>query len=323
MYFNLYVQPTNLIGKMKRFLLATLTALSFSVQAAETITIMFGAGPSQPTAAPYRKMLEIANDMQKKYNFIMEFKPGGNGVISLKTMDLSPENRLATVAPAFVENAKVGLINEADYTPVATQGDACWAIITNIGDTKKGVASLKGQKEITVGGTGFGNAAHITSLILGEEYGFKVRYIVYKANFDALVNMAGGENINFVLERVSNYKIFKAKNPKLQILGINCNQRNETMPEVRTLKEQGFTTPTIFMSTVANVKMPESKRNEITAILEEAQAKVGQKYLLEMADLNPPQFNKPRLSVSEFFDHRVLQMKVYTHRYERQINESR
>jgi len=308
---------------MKKLLLTILTALSLSAHASENITVEFGAGPSQPTAAPYRKMLEVANEMQKKYNFIMEFKPGGNGVIALKTMDLSPENRLATVAPAFVENAKVGLINEADYTPVATQGDACWAVITNIGDTKKGVASLKGQKEITVGGTGFGNAAHITSLMLGEEYGFKVRYVVYKANYDALVNMASGENINFVLERVANYQIFKAKNPKLQILGINCNQRNESMPEVRTLKEQGFNTPTIFMSTVANVKMPEAKRNEITAILEEAQAKVGQKYLLDTADLNPPQFNKPRLSVSEFFNQRVLQMKVYTHRYERQINESR
>jgi tripartite-type tricarboxylate transporter receptor subunit TctC len=135
--------------------------------------------------------------------------------------------------------------------------------------------------------------------------------------------MTTGENINFVLERVSNYQLFKAKNPKLQILGINCNRRNESMPEVKTLKEQGFNTPTIFMSTVANVKMPEAKRNEITAILEEAQAKVGQKYLLETADLNPPQFNKPRLSVSEFFNRRVLQMKVYTHRYERQINEAR
>lgn len=323
MYFNLYVQLTNLTGKMKRYLLATLTALSFTAQAAETITIMFGAAPSQPTAAPYRKMLEIANEMQDKYNFIMEFKPGANGVIALKTMDQNPANRLATVAPAYVENAKVGLINENDYTPVATQGDACWAVITNIGDTAKGVASLKGQKEITVGGTGFGNAAHITSLILGEEYGFKVRYIVYKANFDALVNMAGGENINFVLERVSNYQIFKAKNPKLQILGINCEQRNKLMPGIRTLKEQGFNTPTVFMSTVANVKMPEAKRAEITAILEEAQAKVGQKYLLEMADLNPPQFNKPRLSVADFFNMRVLQMKVFTHRYERQINESR
>jgi tripartite-type tricarboxylate transporter receptor subunit TctC len=308
---------------MKKLLLTILTALSISAQASETITVEFGAGPSQPTAASYRKMLEVANDMQKKYNFIMEFKPGGNGVIALKTMDMSPENRLATVAPAFVENAKVGLINEADYTPVATQGDACWAIITNVGDTKKGVASLKGQKEITVGGTGFGNAAHITALILGEEYGFKVRYIVYKANFDALLNMTTGENINFVLERVSNYQLFKAKNPKLQILGINCNRRNESMPEVKTLKEQGFNTPTIFMSTVANVKMPEAKRNEITAILEEAQGKVGQKYLLDTADLNPPQFNKPRLSVSEFFNQRVLQMKVYTHRYERQINEAR
>lgn len=307
----------------KSLLVGLLLSLCMSAQAQDVITVEFGAAASQPTAAPYRKMLEVANEMQDKYNFIMEFKPGGNGVIALKTMDQSPANRLATVAPAYVENAKVGLINENDYTPVATQGDACWAVITNVGDTAKGVASLKGQKEITVGGTGFGNAAHVTALILGEEYGFKVRYVVYKANFDALLNMTSGENINFVLERVSNYKIFKAKNPKLQILGINCSQRNKTMPEVRTLKEQGFTTPTIFMSTVANVKMPVERRNEISAILEKAQEKVGQQYLMETADLNPPAFNKPKLTAAEFFNMRVLQMKVFTHRYERQINEAR
>jgi tripartite-type tricarboxylate transporter receptor subunit TctC len=306
---------------MKKFLLLML--FSTSVFAREPIVIYFNASASQPNATPYIKMLDIANQLQNKYEFILEFKPGANGVLALRAMDQSPLNRLATTAPAFVENAKSGVINEVDYVSVATQGDACWAVITNVGDTKQGIDSLKGQKEITVGGTGYGNAAHLTALIIGERLGFKVRYIVYKANYDALVNMASGEPINFVIERVANYQTFKAKNPRLQILGINCPTRNTLMPEVKTLREQGYHTPTIFMTTLANVKMPETKRQELGKILEEAQGKLGAKYISETSDMNPPQFNRPTIPTQDFFNMRVTQMKAITHKFEQQINEAK
>lgn len=307
---------------MKKLLLALLL-LSNAAFAREQIVVYFSANASQPNSTPYIKMLEVANQLQNKYEFVLEFKPGGNGVLALKAMDQSPSNRLATTAPAFVENARSGLINEADYVPVATQGDACWAVITNVGNTKQGLESLKGQKEITVGGTGYGNAAHLTALIIGERLGFKVRYIVYKANYDALVNMASGEPINFVVERVANYQIFRAKNPRLQILGINCPSRNTLMPEIKTLREQGYNTPTIFMSTVANIRMPETKRQEIGKILEEAQGKLGATYISETSDMNPPQFNQPIVSTVDFFNMRVVQLKALTHRFERQINEAK
>jgi tripartite-type tricarboxylate transporter receptor subunit TctC len=303
---------------MKKLLLSIILSFTSLAYAGETITIHFSASASQPNAAPYLKMLEVANRLQNKYDFVLEFKPGANGVLAIKAMDTSPTNRLATIAPAFVENSKQGLINENDYVPVATQGDACWAVITNVGDTKQGLASLRGQKEITVGGTGFGNAAHITALMIGEQYGFKVRYIVYKANYDALVNMASGEPINFVLERVANYNTFKTKNPKLQVLAMNCASRNQLIPNVKTTREQGFNTPTVFFATVANKRMPEEKRREISAILDRAQAELGNAYLFEAADMNPP-----KVSTEEFFYSRVLQMKALTHRYETQINQAR
>lgn len=304
-------------------LLSILLLVSSSAFAKETITIQFSAAANQPNYAPYLKTLEIANRSQNKYEFVMELKPGANGALALKAMDQNPQNRIATVAPAFVENAKQGLINEADYAPIAAQGDACWAVITNVGDTAKGIESLRGVKEITVGGTGYGNAAHITAIILGEKYGFKVRYIVYKSNFDALVNMAGGQPINMVVERVQNYQTFKEKNPSLQVLGINCPKRSALMPNIKTLREQGVVTPTIFMATVANVKMPKEKRDEISKILINAQAEMGEKHLLESADMFAPQFNRPAVSVEEFFTKRVSQMHYLTTKYKEQIDEAR
>jgi len=307
---------------MKKFLILLLCVSSL-VGAKEIITLENGSNPSQHNVATYIKTLEMANKIQYRYEFVIEMKPGAGGVLALKTMDASPTNRLSTMAAAFVENAKQGLINEADYAPVMAQGDACWAVITNVGDTRKGVASLQGQREIIVGGTGFGNAAHITAIVLGEKYGFKVRYIVYKSNLDALVDMTGDNGINFVLERVQNYKTFKERNPKLQILGMNCPIRSAIMPEVKTLKEQGFSTPGVFLAVVANVKMPREKREEISKILTEAQARLGKEYMLESADLFAPQFEKPPVSAEEFFIKRTSQMHYLTRKYKEQIDSAR
>lgn len=300
-----------------------MASFALAAQAKEQITLHVGHGPSQPNAAAYIKTLEVANTLQTKYEFLIEFKPGANGALALKTMDQAPASRIATVAPAFVENSKSGLLNEADYTAISSQGEACWAVITNFGSTAKGIASLQGRKRVVVGGTGYGNAAHITSIILGEKYGFEVQYIVYKSNFDGLIAMVGNNGPDMVLERVHNYKTFVEKNPNLQILGINCSKRSSLMPEIKTLREQGVTTPTIFFAIVANVKMPEAKRNEIGKILQDAQAKIGSDYFLDVADMFAPQFSKPPVPVEEFFTKRVSQMHYLTTKYKDQIDLSR
>ena len=308
---------------MKKIIAICLAALSVAAWSREVITVQLGAAASQPNNATYLRTFDVANRQQDKYEFVAEVKPGANGALALRTMDLSPANRLATIAPAFVENSKSGLINEADYVPVSSQGDACWAVITNVGNTKLGLKSLHGQQEIIVGGTGFGNATHITAIILSERYGFKIRYVVYKSNFDALVAMAGNNGPNFVIERIQNYNTFRERNPALQVLGINCPRRNPLMPEVRTVKEQGFETPSIFFFVVANVRMPETKRQEISAILETAQRTVGSDYLLESADLFAPQFSNPTISVADFFVRRTSYMHYLTTKYKSQIEDSK
>ena len=126
-----------------------------------------------------------------------------------------------------------------------------------------------------------------------------------------------------VIERIQNYKIFKDKNPALQVLGINCNRRNPLMPEVKTLKEQGFETPTIFFAVVANVKMSQEKRQELGSILETAQKTAGNDYLLESADLYAPQFRTPPVTVADFFVTRTSYIHYLTNRYKDQISEAK
>jgi tripartite-type tricarboxylate transporter receptor subunit TctC len=310
---------------MKKILLTLITALSFSAwaQRSENITIVVPAAASQSSTPLTLKLADKANLIQSKYNFLIEFRPGGNGVIGLKYMDLSPMDRISGVAPSFVENAKNGLIKESDYVQVHAAGDVCWAVITNVGDAKRGVASLadlKG-KEITVGGTGYGNAAHITSLMLAEKYGFKVKYVVFKANFDAVVNMVGDNGINMALESINTYHQFKEKQPKLQMLGFNCGSRSTQAPDLKTLREQGINAPMIFNATLANKVMPEEKRKEISAILAQATLAIGPKEFADIAGLYPPVFRN--VSVDDFFTRRVNLMKDLVAKYEKEIEASK
>lgn len=223
------------------------------------------------------RIIEEANKSQNIYKFVLEFKPGGNQIIALKAMD---ENSLGIIAPAFVENVASGKLEESDYIPIHTLGDACWAVITN--------GSLKGVKEVTVGGVGFGNAAHLTALALGEKYGFAVRYIVFKSNNDALINMAGNNGVIMVVDRFEAYDSMKKQNKNLQMLAASCPTRLPQAPEVKTLKELGIEAPFVFNTTVAHKSMDPVRRKAIAIILNDAQKKVGVDEIFKISGMKVP-----------------------------------
>lgn len=310
---------------MKKIILALLSVVALNVwaQKPENITFVIPASASQSFNPVTLKLINKANTIQSKYFFNVDFKPGANGALALKYMDQSPHDRISAIAPAFIENAKAGLVNESDYLPVYGGGDFCWSLVTNIGDSKQGIASLaefKG-KEVVVGGTGFGNAAHITSLMLGEKYGFKVKYIVFKSNFDAVVNMVGDHGVNMALESINTYNQFKDRQPKLQMLGLNCPNRSEQAPELKTLREQGINAPMIFSITVANKAMPEQRRKEIGSVLAQAALAMGLKEFVDGAGLYPPVFRG--MSADEFFTRRIGLMKSLVAKYEKEIQASK
>lgn len=228
------------------------------------------------TPAMYR-IIEEANKSQSIYKFVLEFKPGGNQIIALKALD---ENSLAIIAPAFVENVAIGKLVETDYIPIHALGDACWAVITN--------GSIKGVKEVTVGGVGFGNAAHLSSLALGEKYGFGVRYIVFKSNNDALINMAGNNGVIMVIDRYEAYESMKTKNPNLQVLAASCPTRLPLAPNVKTLKEIGIDAPLVFNITVAHKSMDPVRRKVISIILNQAQERIGAKEIFKISGMKVP-----------------------------------
>jgi tripartite-type tricarboxylate transporter receptor subunit TctC len=305
---------------MFKLLTALLAVVSISAHSAETISIQSPYSASHSGSATMFKILDEANRQQRRYNFILEFKPGGEQIIAIKQMDEQPQTRLAIIAPKYVEHLSSGKLNKNNYEPVWALGDACWAVITNVGDERKGVASLRGQKELVVGGVGVGNAAHLTALQLGEKYGFQVRYIPFKSNFDALMLMAADGSVNMVLERASNYEQMKIKNPNLKMLAMSCPQRHPSAPNVQTLSEQGITAPYVFNTIIANQNMLATRQEEISKILNRATQIVGLNDIQRSSDFRPPQFDN--LPVTMYHDKSIMLVDRLLKKYQSQIQSN-
>jgi hypothetical protein len=291
---------------MKSFL-AMLLLFCGSAFATETIKIYSPYSPTHSGTPAMYKIIETANKNQNIYNFVLEFKPGGNQIIALKSMD---SNSLGIIAPAFVENVATGKIKESDYVPIHALGDACWAVITN--------GPINANKELTVGGVGFGNAAHLTSLALGEKYKFSVKYIVFKSNNDALVNMAGNNGIFMVIDRYEAYESMKTKNENLQVFAVSCPTRLPAAPKVKTLKEMGIDAPYVFNITVAPKSMDETRRKVISIILNNAQNEIGADEIFKLSGMKVPS-----ISAEQFYTNSVTTVRNLQNKYRKQIEESK
>ncbi len=295
---------------MKKTILTLLLGISTSVFSAEQIKIYSPYSPGHSGTPALLRIIDEANASQNVYKFNLEFKPGANHLLAIRALD---EKSLAIIAPAYVENVQEGKINEKDYVPVHAFGDACWAVVTN--------KPLKGAKEFTVGGVGFGNAAHLTSLALGEKYNFDVRYVVFKSNNDALVNMAGNNGVEMVIDKFENYEGLKTKNPAMEMIAASCPKRLPQAPNVKTLKELGIDAPYIFNIMMAHRDMPSARRDVIKQILNDATVKLGDKEIFKLSAMRPPVFDN--ISVEKFYETSVSTVKKLQTKYRDKIESSK
>ena len=299
---------------MKKILLAVLSAISFCTYASETITIASPYTPSHSGTTALRAVVEQANTQQTKYNFVIDFKPGGQQMLAVQYMDQRPDERLSVIAPAFVENTEAGSLVANNYAPVYALGDACWAVITN-------VPTFKDAGTLNVGGVGFGNATHLTSLLLGDKNNFKVKYVPFKSNFDALVLMASDNSINLVIDRVQSFNQFKDKNPNMRIAAASCPHRLAGAPDVPTLKELGIPAPYIWNIIVANNSMPVAKRKELGKILDTATISLGKSKIQELSDMSPPVFNN--VNIDTYYSNSLQSVSTLLKKYTNTINDAR
>lgn len=284
-----------------------------------TIYSPYSAGHGGNSA--FQKVLARANEEQKKYSFVMEIKPGAQGAIALHAMNEHPQSRLAIIHAAFVDNIESGTVREEDYHPVHSIGDACWAVISSTATRSGDLSSIKDTGEITVGTVGFGNVSHLTAMAIAEKYKLSSRLVVFKSNYDAVINMAGNNGVNFAIERISIAKQFEKINPKIKPIAMSCPTRYSADPKLKTLKEQGIDIPSVFNIVMANKGMAEGKRLAIGKILDRATKGVGLDELQKLSDMRSSVFDQT--SVQDFYNQRISSIRYLRDRYRQEINQSK
>jgi len=305
---------------MKKIILCLLLAITTGVYAKETIHIISPYSPSHSGTAAMFKIVNTANNLQTKYKFILDFKPGAEQLLAVLQLNQSPNNHLSIIAPKYVEHVRSGKLKKEDHIPIYALGDACWAVISNVGNSQLGTASLKGEKELVIGGVGIGSATHLTSLQLGEKFKFSVRFIPYKSNADALINMISDNSINLVIDRVLLYEQFKEKAPNLKILGMSCPIRHPERKNIRTLAEQGIESPYVFNVIIAHNSMEESKRRELGQILNQATINIGKDEMFKISDMISPIFNN--INVEDYFNARFSILDQLLKKYAAELEKS-
>ena len=284
-----------------------------SAQAREIVIVYSPYNATHAGTAASHAVFRTANEQQDKYTFVLEQKPGAQGVLALKALGENKAKHLAIINAAFVDNSEKGQIIESDYVPIHSDGDACWAVVSTNGNEKQGLDSLRGTGEIVVGSVGFGNATHLTALQIGDKYNLSVRYIPYRSNYDATIAMVGDQGVNFGIERLTVINQFKEKNPKISVLAMSCPSRYAEAPSVATLKEQAILAPYVFNTVVAHKDMSTEKATELGTILDNATMTIGADEIKKISDMRPSVFDK--VSADDFTRERLAIVKSLRSKY--------
>jgi len=296
---------------MNLMLAVILSLFATGAFASELIKIYSPYSPGHSGSPALRRVVEEANTSQSIYNFVVEFRPGGNQIIAVKSMERT--NSLAIIAPAYVENIDAGQLNEQDYIPVHAFGDACWAVVTN--------KPFTGATDFVVAGVGIGNATHLTALALGKKYKFDVRYVLFKSNYDGLINMTGNNGVEFVIDKYESYEALRTKNQNMNMVAASCPTRLPQAPNVKTLKELGVAAPYIFNITIAHRDMPVTRRVAIAKILNDATLRVGQDEIYRLSAMQPPIFKG--ISAEQFYKQSVDLVRALQIDHKRAISQSK
>jgi tripartite-type tricarboxylate transporter receptor subunit TctC len=297
--------------------------LAASVQARTNISLAWPYSPAHGATPAMYALVEEANKLQDKYEFVFESKPGADGLIAIQHMNQSPSNRLSVIAAGFVDLVMQGKVVESNHTHLVGLGDMCFAVWMKNANPTVGFESIKTQGEITIGNVAWGNASHLIALIVAEKYNMKVRNIVFKSNREALLNLAQDGGVTLVVDTPNAFDDFKLQ-ARVQAYpaAVTCGHRLLQWPNTKTLKEQGINAIAPWLIITSNKDMPTATQSEISALLNQSLINIGSNKIMEISNLHPVVFHKNK-NVNDFYNERASQQKMLITKFRPTIDADR
>lgn len=207
------------------------------------VVIPFPPGGTLDTVG---RMLAQKLGEQMGQNFIVENKPGGNGVIGGDTVAKAPADGYTllfnastfTTAPMTMKSVPYGV--NKDFAPVALVAKAPLSVAINkklpVTDIKSLLAYAKanpGKMTFAVGS--IGSAGHLSTELLKRAGNLDYLIVPYKGTAPAFQDLIGGQIDGFIDPILGSLQYHKSG--MLRVVAVTSAQRAASLPDVPTVAE--------------------------------------------------------------------------------------
>ncbi|HVL45092.1 MAG TPA: tripartite tricarboxylate transporter substrate binding protein, partial [Acidovorax sp.] len=183
---------------------------------------------------------------QMGQSFIVENKPGGNGVIGGDVVAKAPADGYTllfnastfTTAPMTMKSVPYGVVK--DFTPVALVAKAPLSVAINknlpVTDIKSLMAYAKanpGKMTFAVGS--IGSAGHLSTELLKRAGNLDYLIVPYKGTAPAFQDLIGGQIDGFIDPILGSLQYHKSG--MLRVVAVTSAQRAASLPDVPTVAE--------------------------------------------------------------------------------------
>jgi tripartite-type tricarboxylate transporter receptor subunit TctC len=226
----------------------------------------------------------LAQRLQEQFGqtFVVENKPGGNGVIGGDAVAKAAADGYTllfnastfTTAPMTMKSVPYKV--QTDFVPIALVAQAPLSIALSpklgVNDLKGLIAAAKaqpGKLNFAVGSVG--SAGHLCTARLEEAAGIHVSIVPYKGTAPAFQDLIGGQIEGFIDPVLGSVQFHR--NGQLRVAAVTAGKRLPNLPDVATATEtlSGFTCASWY-GVWAPTKTPAEVVNKLNAAVNKALA---------------------------------------------------
>lgn len=226
---------------------AALAGRSRAAEAPVRIIFPYGAGGAGDAMARLlAEQLRISLDRP----VVVENRAGAGGRIGVQAaVSAAPDGTTLLMAPAAVVTLQPHIYRNLAYDPLvgllpvtqAVRFDQALVVGSQV--PARSVAELMDwfrahPDRAAFGSPGVGTVPHLVGFLLGQRAGIDLRHVPYRGTPAAMPDLLGG-HLAAYLANLAEFTEH-AKAGRVRILAIVGNARSAAMPEVPTLREQGF-----------------------------------------------------------------------------------
>ena len=207
------------------------------------VVIPFPPGGTLDTVG---RMLAQKLSEQTGQAFVIENKPGGNGIIGADIVAKAPADGYTllfnastfTTAPMTMKSTPYGVVK--DFAPVALVAKAPLSVAINknlpITDIKSLIAYAKanpGSMSFAVGS--IGSAGHLSTELLKRSDNLNFMIVPYKGTAPAFQDLIGGQIAGFIDPILGSLQYHKTG--MLRVVAVTSSARTPNLPDVPTVAE--------------------------------------------------------------------------------------